>query len=153
MTYELAGKIWKRATRTSGDLHNKNYEEKLSKLKLFSSVKRKPKWREWKVFQNIKSCFRVERIPLIFMLIGNSMGKGAGYLLREGKETIWFSCFSVILWEVLSTLVYSVLFHYRLSLNLVQIILPYSTSYHHFKASMLLYSEEWASIFLDFLWF
>lgn len=30
------------------------------------------------------------------LLDGNSTGSGTGYLLRKGKETIWFSCYSVI---------------------------------------------------------
>lgn len=77
------------------------------------------------------------------MLIGNSIGRGTGYLLREGQEAIWFSCFSVIPRELLSTLVCSVLFTTdSLSLHLVQILFFCSTSYHHFEASVLLYSEQ-----------
>lgn len=101
--------VWKRATR-SGDLHSKTYEEKLSKQKLFFPVKKKTKGEGTAIFQYVKNCCRVEGIPLIFLFIGNSTGRGTGYLLREGKGTIWFSCYSVIPPELHSTLACSVFF-------------------------------------------
>lgn len=61
--------VWKRATRTSGGLHSKTYEQKLGKLKMFSPVKRKPKGEGTTIFQYVKNCCRVERIPLIFPFI------------------------------------------------------------------------------------
>lgn len=68
--------VWKTATRTTGHLHSKTYEEKLSKLNLFSLVKRKQKGEGTTIFQYVKDCCRVERIPLIFLFIGNSTGRG-----------------------------------------------------------------------------
>jgi len=102
--------VWKRATRTSGDLPSKTYKGNPSKLKLFSPLKRKPKGEGTAIFQYVEDCCRAERIPLIFLFIGNSTVRGTGYLLREGKGIIWFSWFSVIPRELHSALACSVFF-------------------------------------------
>lgn len=132
---------WKQSgTRTSGI-----YEEKLSKLKLFSPVKRKPRREGTAIFQYVKASCRVEMIPLILLFVGNSTGRGT-YLLKEGKRTIWLSWFSMIPQELNSTLACSVLFTTNShSLDLVRVLLFYTGSHQYFETSMLLYSERHAS--------
>lgn len=100
--------VWKRATRTSGDLHSKTYEEKLTNLKLFSSVKRKSKWRETAIFLNVKGCCRVERIPLIFCLMEIALVVGQATCWGKEKKLsglvviLWFHENFFQLWCILS---------------------------------------------------